>query len=223
MRLLLLFAAVAASASAHSQMCPAMTTTQASALSLADAVERASVCHPDVRAAVGPSQLQARTSSHLANRPIPSHSGGSSVGKDLGNGTFFNKTFDHSVRVDQTIERGGKPGLRRAASQALLDAAEQTCSKLDAVQAVGQPGLSRSGCDIGTTGGNRSVARTGQRRATSARAACKDRRRGSDRSHSPCPRCHPRPRPTSAKRRRIRAPRACCWRPWSGRKTKSTR
>ncbi|MDQ6683483.1 MAG: TolC family protein [Pseudomonadota bacterium] len=49
--------------------------------------------------------------------------GAGSVGRNLGAGSFWNKTFDHSARVDQTIERGGKPVLRRAVAEAQREAA----------------------------------------------------------------------------------------------------
>ena len=41
----------------------------------------------------------------------------------LGAGTLWAKTFDHQLRLDQLVERGGKPSLRRAAAEALVAAA----------------------------------------------------------------------------------------------------
>ena len=109
---------------AHSQECPALSAAEASALSLAGAIERAGVCHPDVRVAAGALAAAGADVITSGQSPNPQLTvGAASVGKDLGGRSFFNKTFDHSVRVDQTVERGGKPALRRAASEALREAA----------------------------------------------------------------------------------------------------
>ena len=122
--LLATLAAFAASTLTHAQECPPLSAERAAALAIAEAIERAGVCHPDVRAAAGALSAAGADVITAGQSPNPQLTAGAgSVGKDLGNRSLFNKTFDHSVRVDQTVERGGKPALRRAASEALRDAA----------------------------------------------------------------------------------------------------
>ncbi len=124
MRLLFLLPSLLLSFGTRAQQCEVLPATVALALTLENAMERASVCHPDVRAAAGAlasARADVITSSQSPNPQLTV--GGGSVGRDLGGGSLWNRTFDHSIRVDQTIERGGKPALRRAAAEAQRQAA----------------------------------------------------------------------------------------------------
>jgi cobalt-zinc-cadmium efflux system outer membrane protein len=49
--------------------------------------------------------------------------GAANLGRNMGAGSLWNKAFDHQVRVDQLVERGGKPQLRVATAQAQREAA----------------------------------------------------------------------------------------------------
>lgn len=116
--------ALLAAAGAHAQDCAPLPAALASALTLATALERARDCHPDVRAAAGALAATGADVITAGQGPNPQLTvGAGSVGRDLGSGSWWNKTFDHQVRVDQMIERGGKPTLRRAAAEALREAA----------------------------------------------------------------------------------------------------
>ena len=104
--------------------CPDLPAADAAGLVLATALDRVADCHPDVRAARSAWAGAAADVQVAGQLPNPQLTlGAGSVGSPLGSGTLWSKTFDHSVRVDQLIERGNKPALRRAAAQAALDAA----------------------------------------------------------------------------------------------------
>ena len=124
MRFSPLLVALLVGAGAHAQDCVPLTATAASALTLAAALERTRDCHPDVRAAAGALSAAGADVITSGQGPNPQLTvGAGSLSRDLGGGSWWNKTFDHQVRVDQAIERGGKPALRRAAAEALREAA----------------------------------------------------------------------------------------------------
>lgn len=105
--------------------CPPLSASSAQALTLAVVEARVAACHPDVRAA----ELVLRTATAdqqtAGQGPNPQLTvGAGSVGRSVGAGALWNKTFDHQLRVDQLIERGGKPMLRRVMAQAQRDASE---------------------------------------------------------------------------------------------------
>ena len=81
-------------------------------------------CHPDVRAARAALGGAAADVQVAGQRPNPQLTvGAGSVGSALGSGSPWRKTFDHSLRLDQLIERGNKPALRQAAAEAQRSAA----------------------------------------------------------------------------------------------------
>ena len=124
MRFSLVLVGLLAAASAHAQDCAPLTAAVASALTLAAALERTRDCHPDVRAAAGALAATGADVITSGQGPNPQLTvGAGSVSRNLGGGSLGNKTLDHQIRVDQTIERGGKPALRRAAAEALREAA----------------------------------------------------------------------------------------------------
>ncbi len=104
--------------------CADLPATDAARLSLAQAQARVVDCNPEVRtlrAALAGAAADIRIA---GQRPNPQLTlGAGSVGRSLGSGSLWDKTFDHSVRIDQLIERGGKPALRRAAAEAARAAA----------------------------------------------------------------------------------------------------
>lgn len=108
---------------AHGETCAPLNADAASALTLTAALQRTRDCHPDVRAAAGALAAAAADLITSTQGPNPQLTlGAGSVGRDLGRGSPWDKTFDHQLRVDQMIERGGKPALRRAAAEALHEA-----------------------------------------------------------------------------------------------------
>lgn len=124
MRFSLVLAALLAASNAHAQDCAPLTAMAASALTLRAALERIRDCHPDVRAASGALAASGADVITSGQGPNPQLTvGAGSVSRDLGAGSWWNKTLDHQIRIDQTIERGGKPALRRAAADALREAA----------------------------------------------------------------------------------------------------
>ena len=124
MRLSIALIALFAASSAPAQDCTPLTATVASALTLMAALERTRDCHPDVRAASGALAATGADVITSGQGPNPQLTvGAGSVSRDLGGGSWWNKTLDHQIRVDQLIERGGKPALRRAAAEALREAA----------------------------------------------------------------------------------------------------
>lgn len=123
---------------ARGETCAPLNTEVASALTLAAALQRTGDCHPDVRAAAG--ALAAARADVITSTQGPNPQltlGAGSVSRDLSKGSLWNKTFDHQVRVDQTIERGGKPALRRATAEALREA-----SRADLAEALRRARLS---------------------------------------------------------------------------------
>lgn len=137
-RLVVATSVLLADAGADAQGCAPLTESLASALTLAAALERTRDCHPDVRAAAG--SLAAADADVITSGQGPNPQltlGAGSVSRDLGAGPWWNKTFDHQIRIDQTIERGGKPALRRAAAETLREAA-----RLDLSEAVRRAQLS---------------------------------------------------------------------------------
>ena len=104
--------------------CADLAGADAAALTLAQALARVADCHPDVRAARAALGGAAADVQVAGQRPNPQLTvGAGSVGSALGSGPPWRKTFDHSLRLDQLIERGNKPALRQAAAQALRGAA----------------------------------------------------------------------------------------------------
>ncbi len=95
-------------------------------LSLSAAEERFPRCNRDVRAAELAAIGVAADRRVAAQGPNPTLTLGASnvnphVG--LGAGPLRDKTFDSSLRIEQLIERGGKPALRRAQAEELYAAA----------------------------------------------------------------------------------------------------
>lgn len=104
--------------------CQPLTAEAAATLSLPQALARVPDCHPDLRAARLAVDAAAADIRTAGQRPNPQLGiGANSVGRSLGSGNLWNKTFDHQVRVDQLIERGNKRGLRTVGAEALRDAA----------------------------------------------------------------------------------------------------
>ena len=123
MRLSYLFLSFLMGSAAHGETCEPLKADAASTLTLMVALQRTRDCHPEVRAAAGALAAVGADLITSTQSPNPQLTlGAGSVGRDVGNGSLWNKTFDHQVRVDQTIERGGKPALRRAAAEALREA-----------------------------------------------------------------------------------------------------
>lgn len=124
MRLFHFFLALLLGSAAQAQDCAPLPAATAAALTLAMALERTRDCHPDVRAAAGAlagASADVITAGQGSNPQLTVGAG--SLSRDLGSGSLWNKTFDHQIRVDQTVERGGKLALRRASAQALREAA----------------------------------------------------------------------------------------------------
>ena len=99
--------------------CADLPATTAAALGLAQAQARVADCHPDVRAtraALGAAQADVQVAGQLPNPQLTVGAG--SVGTSLGSGPWWRKTYDQSVRLDQLLERGNKPALRRAVADA---------------------------------------------------------------------------------------------------------
>ena len=117
---LLTAAALAApAASAAASVCAELPAHAAATLSLDQAVARVPDCHPDVRAASAALGAAGADVQVAGQRPNPQLTlGAGSIGNTVGAGTLWQKTFDHSARLDQLIERGNKPALRRAAAEA---------------------------------------------------------------------------------------------------------
>jgi cobalt-zinc-cadmium efflux system outer membrane protein len=119
--------------------CPDLSRDAAARLTVAAVLDRVALCHPDVRAA---DQALAAAAADLitagqGQNPQLTVGAGSVDHNNVGNGSIWRKTFDHEVRIDQLIERGGKPALRRAAAEAVLDAV-----RADRAEALRQARLS---------------------------------------------------------------------------------
>jgi outer membrane protein, heavy metal efflux system len=101
--------------------CPPLPRESAAVLPLALVLARVPTCHPDVRAAetaAGIASADVRTAGQGPN-PQLTLGAASLSGNGVGSGSLWNKTFDHQLRIDQLVERGDKPALRRAGAQAL--------------------------------------------------------------------------------------------------------
>ena len=99
--------------------CADLPATDAAGLGLAQAQARVADCHPDVRAAraaLGAALADVQIAGQLPNPQLTVAAG--SVGSSLGSGPWWRKTYDQSVRLDQLLERGNKPALRRAVADA---------------------------------------------------------------------------------------------------------
>ncbi len=100
-------------------VCTDLPASAAATLSLDQALARVADCHPEVRsarAALGAAAADVQVAGQGPNPQLTLGAG--SVGNALGAGTLWQKTYDHSARIDQLIERGNKPALRRAAAEA---------------------------------------------------------------------------------------------------------
>ena len=109
--------------------CSDLPASAAATLSLAQALARAD-CHPDVRAARALLRAAGADVQVAGQRPNPQLTlGAGSIGNGLGAGTLWQKTYDHSARIDQLIERGNKPALRLAAAEAARQAVQADLSE----------------------------------------------------------------------------------------------
>ena len=105
-------------------VCTDLPASVAAKLSLDQALVRVTDCHPEVRAARAVLGVAAADVQVAGQGPNPQLTlGAGSIGNSVGAGTLWQKTFDHSARIDQLIERGNKPALRRAAAEAARTAA----------------------------------------------------------------------------------------------------
>ena len=100
-------------------VCTDLSASAAATLSLDQALARVTDCHPEVRAAraaLGAAAADVLVAGQAPNPQITLGAG--SIGNSVGAGPLWRKTYDHSARIDQLIERGNKPALRRAAAEA---------------------------------------------------------------------------------------------------------
>ena len=119
--------------------CPELAGGDAARLTLAQALARVADCHPEVRAARGALGGAAADVQVAGQAPNPQLTlGAGSIGNNLGAGSLWSKAYDHSLRLDQLIERGGKPALRRSVADAarLAAAADLADSGRRAISAV---------------------------------------------------------------------------------------
>ena len=120
-------------------VCTDMSVSAAAALSLDQALARVADCHPDVRVARAALDAAAADVQLAGQVPNPQLTlGAGSIGNSIGAGPLWRKTYDHSARIDQLIERGNKPALRRAAAESarlavLADLAEASRRAASAV------------------------------------------------------------------------------------------
>jgi cobalt-zinc-cadmium efflux system outer membrane protein len=104
--------------------CPPLPPEAAAALTPEAVRARVPLCHPDVLAAERALGTAAADVLTAGQRPNPQLGlGAANLGRNMGAGSLWNKAFDHQVRVDQLVERGGKPQLRVATAQAQREAA----------------------------------------------------------------------------------------------------
>lgn len=95
-------------------------------LTLEAAEQRVASCNRDVRAGLAALETASADLRIARQRPNPTLTlAASNVNPHagLGGGTLRDKTFDSSVRLEQLVERGGKPALRERQAQAAFDAA----------------------------------------------------------------------------------------------------
>jgi cobalt-zinc-cadmium efflux system outer membrane protein len=139
LRSVLLVSCLSLALAAPARACPDLTGDVAAALTLAQALARVADCHPEVRAARGALGGAAADVQIAGQAPNPQLTlGAGSVGNTLGAGPLWSKTYDHSLRLDQLIERGGKPALRRSLADAarLAAAADLADARRRAASAV---------------------------------------------------------------------------------------
>ena len=95
-------------------------------ITAAAALQRMDSCNRDMlaaqRAVLG-SVADARVAGQGPNPTLSLGAGSISPKAGIGAGSLWHKTLDSSVRVEQLIERGGKPKFRQAAADRLLAAA----------------------------------------------------------------------------------------------------
>lgn len=104
--------------------CPPLPPEGAAALTPEAVRARVPLCHPDVLAAERALGAAAADVITAGQRPNPQLGlGAANLGRNMGGGSLWNKAFDHQLRVDQLIERGGKPQLRVATAHAQREAA----------------------------------------------------------------------------------------------------
>lgn len=122
-RLLLLPAACAAATAWAT--CPPLPPEAAAALTVEAVRERVPLCHPDVLAAERALDAAGADVLVAGQRPNPQLSlGAATLSRHPGGGSvLWGKAYDRQVRVDQLVERGGKPALRVATAQAQREAA----------------------------------------------------------------------------------------------------
>ena len=116
---------VPAQAQAAPSCAPSLAPTSAG-LSLQDALARVD-CHPLVRAATAQLRGARADETTAGQRPNPNLTVGAySIPRTgLGPGRFMDKPFDHQVRLDQLIERGGKRTLRQEAAAGQAQSADR--------------------------------------------------------------------------------------------------
>jgi cobalt-zinc-cadmium efflux system outer membrane protein len=95
-------------------------------LTLEVAERRVALCNRDVRAALAALEMASADLRIARQRPNPTLSvGASNVNPHagVGGGTLRDKTLDSFVRLEQLVERGGKPALRARLAEAAYEAA----------------------------------------------------------------------------------------------------
>ena len=131
--------ALSSALAAPAWACPDLAGGDAAALTLAQALARVASCHPEVRAARGALGGAAADVQVAGQAPNPQLTlGAGSIGNNLGAGSLWSKAYDHSLRLDQLIERGGKLALRRSVADAarLATAADLADAARRAISAV---------------------------------------------------------------------------------------
>lgn len=110
--------------------CPPLPHEAAEHLSATTAVRRVTDCHPDVlaaRDALRGSAADITTAGQAPNPQLTVGAGSINTARGgVGGGSLWSKTFDHQLRLDQLLERGGKAQSRRAAASAQHEAARLT-------------------------------------------------------------------------------------------------
>lgn len=116
---------------AASWACPPLPPEAAASLTPEAVRERVPQCHPDVLAAERALGAAAADVLTAGQRPNPTLGlGAANLGRNMGPGSLWNKAFDHQLRVDQLVERGGKPRLRVATAQAQREAARADLAEI---------------------------------------------------------------------------------------------
>lgn len=125
------FVAPAAKAQAPCDVAPAQP------MSLAVAEARMLECNRDVRAsrtAVDAAAADLRVAGQRPNPTMTLAASNVNPAVGVGSGPLRDKTFDSSLRMEQLVERGGKPALRQGQAQSLLDAARLDLAEQRRVQ-----------------------------------------------------------------------------------------